>query len=81
MNEAETKAELIVQLLKERDWGEITDTKVFSEYHITHGKIQKGGKRAKPLIADYIFSYKNNKLAGLDELKKSILKKAFDGKL
>ena len=66
MNEAETRAELIDPLLKERGWGEIPDTKVFREYHITHGKIQTGRKRAKPLIADYILSYKNNKLAVIE---------------
>ena len=63
MNEAETRAELIDPALKTCGWGEVADTKVFREFHITDGKIQTGGKRSKPLIADYILSYKNVKLA------------------
>jgi type I restriction enzyme, R subunit len=73
MNEAETRAELIDPSLKACGWGEMPDTKVFREFHITHGKIQIGGTRSKPLIADYILSYKNVKLAVIeaksDELK------------
>jgi len=63
MNEVETRAELIDPALKARGWGEIADTKVFREFHITDGKIQTGGRRNRPLIADYILSYKNVKLA------------------
>jgi len=67
MNEAETRAELIDPVLKACGWGQVTDTKVFREFHITHGKIQTGGKRSKPLIADYILSsYKNVKLAVIE---------------
>ncbi len=63
MNEAETRAELIDPVLKACGWGEVSDTKVFREFHIIDGKIQTGGKRSKPFIADYILSYKNVKLA------------------
>ena len=63
MNEAETRAERIDPALKASGWGVMQDTKVFREFHITHGKIQTGGTRSKPLIADYILSYKNVKLA------------------
>lgn len=66
MNEAETRAEIIDPALKACGWGEIADTKVFREFRITHGKIQTGGKRSKPLIADYILSYKNVKLAAIE---------------
>ena len=66
MNEAETRAELIDPALKSCGWGEIVDTKVFREFHITCGRIQTGGKRSKPLIADYILSYKNVKLAVIE---------------
>ena len=66
MNEAETRAEIIDPALKACGWGEIADTKVFREFRITHGKIQTGGKRGKPLIADYILSYKNVKLAAIE---------------
>ncbi|WP_310555541.1 EcoAI/FtnUII family type I restriction enzme subunit R [Flavobacterium sp.] len=63
MNEAETRAELIDPQLKASGWGIVEDSKVFREYHITAGRIQIGGKRAKPIIADYILVYKGIKLA------------------
>jgi type I restriction enzyme R subunit len=63
MNEAETRAELIDPKLKDSGWGTIEDTKVLREHHITIGKIQTGGGRGKPLIADYVLSYKNQKIA------------------
>ena len=63
MNEAETRAELIDPKLKDSDWGTAEDTKILREYHITIGKLQTGGGRGKPLIADYILTYKNQKLA------------------
>jgi len=63
MNEAETRAELIDPKLKDSGWGVIEDTKVLREHHITIGKIQTGGVRGKPLIADYVLTYKNQKLA------------------
>ncbi len=66
MNEAETRAERIDPALKACGWGVIQETKVFREFHITHGKIQTGGTRSKPLIADYILSYKNVKLAVIE---------------
>ena len=40
MNEAETRAERIDPALKACGWGIIQETKVFREFHITHGKIQ-----------------------------------------
>lgn len=63
MNEAETRAELIDPKLTQSGWGVYADTKILREFHITAGKIQTGGKRTKPLIADYILIYKNIKLA------------------
>jgi len=57
MNEAETRAELIDPKLQASGWG-VDGSKVHREYHITDGKIQVGGKRAKPLIADYVLSCK-----------------------
>ena len=66
MNEAETRAERIDPALKACGWGVIQETKVFREFHITHGKIQTGGTRSKPLIVDYILSYKNVKLAVIE---------------
>ena len=54
MNEAETRAELIDPKLKDADWGVVDGSKIQREYKITAGRIQTGGGRAKPLIADYI---------------------------
>jgi type I restriction enzyme R subunit len=63
MNEAETRAELIDPRLAEAGWGVIEGSKILREYKITIGRIQTGGGRAKPLIADYILVYKGIKLA------------------
>lgn len=66
MNEAETRAELIDPKLKESGWGVVESSKVLREYHITAGKIQTGGGRAKPLIADYVLVYQGRKLAAIE---------------
>lgn len=66
MNEAETRAELIDPALKASGWGVIEGSKVLREYHITAGKIQTGGGRAKPLIADYVLVYRGRKLAAIE---------------
>jgi len=66
MNEAETRAEYIDPKLKASGWGVMEDTKVLREYQITAGKIQTGGGRAKPLIADYVLVYKSCKLAVIE---------------
>jgi len=72
MNEAETRAELIDPKLKEAGWGVVEDSKILRERNvykntdgvkITDGRIQVGGGRTKPLIADYILVYKGIKLA------------------
>lgn len=66
MNEAETRAELIDPKLKESGWGVVDGSKILREYHITAGKIQTGGGRAKPLIADYVLVYQGRKLAVIE---------------
>jgi type I restriction enzyme R subunit len=66
MNEAETRAELIDPNLKECGWGVVEGSKILREYHITAGKIQTGGGRAKPLIADYVMVYQGRKLAAME---------------
>jgi len=66
MNEAETRAELIDLDLKESGWGVIEGSRIMREYKITEGKIQTGGRRSKPLIADYVLVYKNVKLAVIE---------------
>ena len=66
MNEAETRAELIDPKLKACGWGVVEGSKILRERDvckITDGRIQVGGGRSKPLIADYILVYKGIKLA------------------
>ncbi len=66
MNEAETRAELIDPKLKSNGWGVLEGSKILRERNvckITDGRIQVGGGRTKPLIADYILAYKGIKLA------------------
>ncbi len=66
MNEAETRAELIDPKLKSNGWGVTEGSKILRERNvckITDGRIQVGGGRKKPLIADYILVYKGIKLA------------------
>jgi type I restriction enzyme R subunit len=65
MNESETRAELIDPKLKSSGWG-VEGSKVLREYHITAGRIQTGGGRAKPLIADYVLVYQGIKLAVIE---------------
>src|SRR3989304_3250141 len=66
MNEAETRAELIDPKLKESGWGVVEGSKILREYNFTLGKIQTGGGRAKPLIADYVLVYQGRKLAVIE---------------
>lgn len=72
MNEAETRAELIDPKLKASGWGVVEGSKLLREFHITNGKIQTGGARAKPMIADYILVYRNRKI-GVVEAKSNEL--------
>jgi len=72
MNEAETRAEYIDPKLKESGWGETEGSKVLREFRFTEGKIQVGGGRGKPEIADYILVYKNQKLAVIEAKQESM---------
>jgi type I restriction enzyme R subunit len=65
LNEAETRAELIDPKLRENGWdGKVNpDVKVNREYIISAGKIKATGGRGKPVIADYVLTYKGRKLA------------------
>ena len=66
MNEAETRAELIDPKLQSCGWGVVEGSRILRERNvckITDGRIQVGGGRKKPLIADYILVYKGIKLA------------------
>lgn len=66
MNESETRAEYIDPMLKASGWGEVEESRVLREFRITDGKIQVGGKRSKPEIADYVLVYKNHKIAVIE---------------
>src|SRR5450631_2386912 len=63
MNEAETRAEHIDPTLAAAGWGVVEGSRIRREYPITLGRIEGHGKRAKPLIADYVLEYRNTKLA------------------
>lgn len=69
MNEAETRAEYIDPGLKSAGWGEVEGSRVLREYRITEGRIEVGGNRSKPEIADYILVYRNQKLAVIEAKK------------
>ncbi|MDO8490338.1 MAG: DEAD/DEAH box helicase family protein [bacterium] len=69
MNEAETRAEYVDPKLKESGWGEVEGSKVLREFRITDGRIQVGGGRAKPEIADYVLVYRGQKI-GVIEAKR-----------
>ena len=59
MNEADTRAELIEPQLKASGWGMVEGSRILRERNaqITAGRIQTGGVRAKPLIADFILEH------------------------
>ena len=63
MNEAETRAEHIDPALKAAGWGVVEGSRIRREYPITTGRLEGNGKKGKALTADYIFEYKNTKLA------------------
>lgn len=66
ITEDETRAELIDPKLKESGWGVIEGTKIFRNHAITKGRIQVGGRRETPKRADYVLSYKNQKIAVIE---------------
>ncbi|MEB3263535.1 MAG: DEAD/DEAH box helicase family protein [Synechococcus sp.] len=63
MNEAETRAELIDPLLAAAGWGVVDGSRIRREFSITLGRIEGGGRRGKPLTADYVLTYRNTRLA------------------
>lgn len=66
MNEAETRAEYIDPALKAAGWGVVEGSRVLREYHITQGRLEGGGRRAKAQIADYVLVHRNTKLAVIE---------------
>ena len=63
MNASESRAEHIGTALKAAGWGVVDGSRILREYHITKGRLEGQGRRAKPQIADYILEYRNHKLA------------------
>jgi type I restriction enzyme R subunit len=63
MNEAETRAEHVDPALKAAGWGVVEGSRILREYHITQGRLEGHGRRAKAQIADYVLVYRNTKLA------------------
>lgn len=88
MNESETRAEYIDPKLKKAGWGEVEGSRILREFRITEGRIQPGGIRTKPEIADYVLVYRNRKI-GVIEAKAEDLEvgegvaqaKAYAGKM
>ena len=66
MNESETRAELIDPALAAAGWGVVEDSRIRREFSITKGRIQPGGRRANPLWADYVLTYRGKKLAAIE---------------
>ena len=66
MNESETRAERIDPAIKAAGWGDIEDSRIRREFPITDGRIQIGGRRSRPLKADYVLIYRNRKLAAIE---------------
>ncbi len=74
MNEAETRAELIDPALKEAGWGVVAESRILRERNcqISKGRLQGGGKRGNPEIADYILVYRNTKIAVIEAKKRDL---------
>ena len=66
MNEAETRAEHIAPALKAAGWGVVEGSAARREFRITEGRLQGGGVRARPEIADYVLVYRNTRLAVIE---------------
>ena len=63
MNEAETRADHIDPQLAAAGWGVVDGSRIRREFPITLGRLEGGGRRGKPLAADYVLEYRNTKLA------------------
>jgi type I restriction enzyme R subunit len=66
LNEADTRAQYIDPALERAGWVGLT---VKRELHITAGRILGGGKKAKPLIADYFLQFEGKRLAVVEAKK------------
>ena len=71
MNEAETRAELIDPALHSAGWGIIPESRIRREV-ITLGRLIGNNKRTTSEIADYLLTYKGQKLAVLEAKKRDL---------
>jgi len=65
MNETETRAELIDPALREAGWGVVDGSRVRREV-IAPGRLIGGNRRARQDIADYVLTYRGQKLAVIE---------------
>ena len=63
MNEAETRAEHIDPALKAAGWGDVEGSRLVREFAIAPGRIEGMGRPGRALVADYVLTYRNTKLA------------------
>src|SRR5215208_6473585 len=66
MNEAETRAEHVDPALAAAGWGVVEGSRIRREYPITLGRLEGLGRRAKPLVADYLLIYRNTTLGVIE---------------
>ena len=66
MNEADTRANLIEPQLAAAGWGVVAGSRIQREYHINAGEIKAGGYRGNKMIADFVLTYNNRKLAVIE---------------
>jgi len=71
MNEAETRADLIDPALKAAGWGVVAESRVRREV-IAPGRLQGAGKRASSDIADYVLTYRGQKLAVIEAKRRDL---------
>ena len=71
-NESETRAELIDPLLTSTLWWVDSTTRIMREYRITDGRIEIGGVRGLPEIADYILVLDWQKVAVIEAKRESL---------
>lgn len=72
LNEAETRAELVDPALEAAAWAVEDGSRVRREFQINKGRIQVGGKRAKPLFADYVLEHRGQRLAVVEAKKEDL---------
>lgn len=72
MNEAQTKHDLIEPALRDAGWGVVEGSRLLLEFPITQGRLIGQGRRAKPLMADYVLEYKNRRIGVIEAKKRDV---------